>query len=216
MPPTQFTPIARARLADELAAWVDDSAAAHPTVGIDGPAEAGATALADDVAAALEDRRRPAVRISTRWWWRAKALRLEYGRHDVDTLLTGWVDAEALVREVLEPIAAGDAEVITRLRDPDSDRSIRDAPRPVPANAAVVVDGPFLLAAALPLERLVHLRLSAGALERALLADRAWWVAAFERYGLQYSPGDRADVVLAFDHARTPAIAWRRGAEDRS
>ncbi len=203
-----FEPVAPARLAGDLAAWIAGMPRARPAVGIDGPAEAGAGALADAVADALAAGGRPALRVSTRWWWRAAALRLEYGHDDVDMLLTGWLDAPALTREVLDPLAAGAAEVITRLRDPATDRSVREPRRAVPKTAPLVVDGPFLLAAGLPLDGLVHLRLSPAAVSRALPADRAWWLAGFERYASEYQPEDHADAVVAFDHPRAPAVAW--------
>ena len=123
-------------------------------------------------------------------------------------LLTEWLDAPALTREVIDPLAAGAADVITRLRDPATDRSVREPRRAVPATAPLVVDGPFLLAAGLPLDGLVHLRLSPAALSRALPADRAWWLAGFERYASEYQPEDHADAVVAFDHPRSQAVAW--------
>lgn len=211
----RFAPTSADRLPNELADWIRRSPSGHPTahpvVGIDGPAEVGATALADGVATALAALGRPALRVSTGWWWRSAALRLEFGRRDVDMLLTGWVDAAALTREVFGPLASGAGAVITRLRDPATDRSVREPAVAVRPHAPVVVDGPFLLATDLPLQRLVHLRLSPAALARALPDERAWWLDGFERYGREYAPEDRADVVVAYDHPRSPAIAWAAG-----
>ena len=108
---------------------------------------------------------------------------------DVDMLLTGWLDARRADPGGVRTARAGAGDVITRLRDPATDRSVRE-PRGGGAAAPhrVVVDGPFLLAAGLPLDGLVHLRLSPAALSRALPADRAWWLDGFERYAPSTRP----------------------------
>lgn len=206
----RFVPLTPIRLVDELAQWTQElvgRCAAGQTgtvVGFDGPAEAGATDLADRVAERLRSRGIAVVRATTTDWWRPSALRLEFGREDIDMLLTGWVDADALRRELIEPVAAGRAH-ITRLRDPATDRSVRQTPEVVPPGIIVLIDGPFLLAAELPLTALVVVQVGGGALGRALAADRQWWLAADERYRSRYRPADEADVVLSYDHPSSPA-----------
>ena len=176
-------------------------------VGFDGPEEIGTAALADGVAARLIAAGRPAVRVSTRWWWRPASLRLEFGREEIDTLLGGWVDTAALRREIFEPLRAGSALIVARLRDPATDRSLREQSAAVPSNAVVVLDGPFLAALALDLDGLIHLKVSDAALARRLPAERQWWIPGFDRYRREYRPDDRADVTVSYDHPNAPAMA---------
>ena len=206
----RFVPLSPQRLVGDLADRVQQRAAdrgAGLVVGFDGPAECGIAALADDVAEQLRGRGLPVVRASTSWWWRPAALRLEFGREDVEMLLTGWVDADALRRELVDPVTAGEGSIITRLRDPVADRSVREQPADVPARALLLVDGPFLLATELPLDLLVGFRLGRGTLVRALPPQHQWWTRAFETYDDRYQPIESADVLLAYDHPSAPAAA---------
>jgi hypothetical protein len=131
------------------------------------------------------------------------------GHTDVEMLRTGWVDSAALRREVLDPLGpAGSGSYLTRLRDPVSDRSIRDERSVAPEHAALLVDGPFLLTEHLPLDAVVHLLVSPGTLSRSLPDERQWWLGAFERYGRLDRPLDAAAVVVAYDHPGAPAAAW--------
>ena len=211
----RFTPLTPARLVEELAAWCADRAQrasaggadlAGTVIGFDGPAGIGATVLADAVAASLRRSGRPVFRATTDWWWRPAALRLELGRQDVDMLLDGWVDDRALQRELIAPLHAG-ASVITRLRDPSSDRSVRQRRELAPRGAMLLLDGPFLLAADLDLDALIGFAVSPGTLRRTLPADRQWWSAGFARYERDHRPSERADVLLSYDHATAPAAS---------
>lgn len=212
----RFTPVTPARLVDDLVTWmetvrIDDTArgGAHRTIGIDGAAEAGGTELADAVAERIRSAGRPVIRISTQWWWRPASLRLELGRTDVDMLLYGWVDSAALRREVLEPLGTGGSgSYLPRLRDPQTDRSVRDRRVAAGTGAVVILDGPFLLAAELGLDAVVHLQVSPARLTRVLPPERHWWVEAFERYRTAEDPAAVADVVIAYDHPQAPAIRW--------
>ena len=205
----RFIPLTPERLQADLAGWITRLPQDHPTVGIDGAAETGSGELADAVAERVRASGRPVVRVSTDWWWRPASLRLELGRTDVDMLLGGWLDTDALQRELLEPLSAGaGGAVLRRFRDPVTDRSVRDRPEPAGERAAVIIDGPFLEAARLPLAATVHLQVSAGALARVLPADRQWWVEAFARYRRDYRPETRAAVVVSYDHPAAPAVAW--------
>ncbi len=205
----RFTPLTPHSLVEDLARWIADLPGDHPTVGVDGALEVGGTELADKVAAHVRALGRPVLRACTQWWWRPASLRLELGRTDLDMLLYGWVDSAALRRELFEPLApGGTGQVLRRLRDPDFDRSVRQAQQSAEPRAVVLLDGPFLLAAELPLDRLVHLQVSAGALGRALPPDRHWWLGAFERYRREHHPAGSADVVISYDHPRAPAIGW--------
>jgi hypothetical protein len=203
----RFIPATPERLVEGIASWIDGRSPERGLVGFDGPEEIGTTALADNVAARLVAVGRPSVRISTRWWWRPASLRLEFGREEIDTLLRGWVDGAALEREVIVPLIADSTNVVTRLRDPTTDRSLRGQSAPVPSNAIVLLDGPFLAALELPIDALVHLRVSDKALARRLPPERQWWIPGFDRYRSLYLPDDHADVVVSYDHPSAPAMA---------
>jgi len=206
----RFTPATPERLVESLARWIDDRSPERGVVGFDGPEEIGTAALADSVAARLIAVGRPAVRVSTRWWWRPASLRLEFGREEIDTLLRGWVDSAALGREVIAPLAASATHIVSRLRDPATDRSLKEQFEAVPSNAVVLLDGPFLAALELDIDALVHLRVSRAALARRLPPQRQWWIPGFDRYGTEYRPDDRADVVVSYDHPSAPAMAGIR------
>ena len=195
------------KLVEELADWIGrrhDEAASGMVIGFDGPGECGVSSLADSIGDVLVGL--PVIRASTRWWWRPAALRLEFGRKDVDSLLRGWVDADALRRELVGPIMGDGQAYISRLRDPDVDRSVRQQPRMTPEDGVLLLDGPFLLAAELPLDALVHFRIGRPALSRALPPDRQWWLPAFDTYEAEYRPAKIAEVTLAYDHPATPAV----------
>lgn len=215
--PVRFTPLSPDALVHELATWIDRRSEVHRVhdaggksgwvFGFDGAAEIGTHTLTDEVAEALRARGRPVIRATTDRWWRASALRLELGRQDVDMLLTGWVDDAALRRELIAPVLAGGRPYITELRNPETDRSVRQVAVDAPAGAVLLVDGPFLLAADLPMDGMVLVQVGAGALRRAMGDEKAWWVTAFGRYEQDYRPADKADVLVAYDHPTAPAAS---------
>ncbi len=211
----RYRPLSPYRLVRELAERIDRRPEPRPRIGFDGLAEIGAAALADAVGERLRELGRPVARVCTGWWWRAASLRLELGRTDVDMLLYGWVDTAALRRELLDPVAAGGTGgYLPRLRDPVTDRTVRDTRRPVEPRTVVLLDGPFLLADPDGLDLVLHLQVSTGALARALPADRQWWITAHERYLANETPAERAAAVIAYDHPAAPAIAWRADSDD--
>ena len=178
-------------------------------MGIDGAAEIGAGALADVIAERLGELGRSTLRASTNWWWRPASLRLELGRTDLDMLLGGWVDGSALRRELLDPLGpTGSGSYLLRLRDPATDRSVRDERRVAPRRSVLLLDGPFLLVDRLPLDAVIHLQTTRSTLARALPADRQWWLAGHDRYQVEVRPAESAAAVVAYDHPRAPAIAW--------
>ncbi len=208
----RFVPVTPTRLEEDLAGWINDLEAEHPLVGFDGPAEIGTAALADAVARRVRTLGRPVVRASTQWWWRPASLRLEFGRTDIDTLLSGWVDTAALHRELFDPLLpGGSGQYLPRLRDPETDRSLREPRVDVAARSVVLLDGPFLQAGGLGLDAVLHVQVTAGTMTRSLPADRQWWLQAFERYRDEHRPADGAAVVVAYDHPLAPAIAWLDG-----
>lgn len=207
----RFAPVTPVRLMDELALWIHDLDAEHPTVGVDGAAELGGTALADAVAARVQTLGRPVIRVSTDWWWRPASVRLELGRTDIDMLLSGWIDTAALHRELLDPLRpGGSGRYLRRLRDPNTDRSLREERVTALPRSVVLLDGPFLKASGLTLDVVVHLQVSTGTLARSLPPDRRWWVEGHERYRDEHRPTESATAVIAYDHPGAPAIAWRQ------
>lgn len=204
----KFVPLAPDTLVLRLARWIDRQGPGRLRIGFDGPPEVGTTDLADRVAAALGTLNRPAVRVSTRFWWRAASLRLEYGKQDVQSRLTGWVDVPSLAREVFEPLADnGSGRYLTELRDPSRDRAIRQAYQQAPADAVLLVDGPLLLTHDLPWDRVVRIGTSAGALERALPEAAHWELEAHQQYRRQWQQPAPVDVVLSYDHPSSPAVS---------
>ena len=205
----RFSPLTPDRLVRDLTGWIAELGPVHPRIGIDGATEIGATTLADEIAARLRAIGGPAIRSSTAWWWRPASLRLELGRTDIDMLLGGWVDVAALRRELLDPLGpGGTGSYLPRLRDPATDRSLRDARVTAEDRAVLLLDGPFLQAARLPLDAVVHLQVSSSTLSRSLPDERQWWVPAFDRYLAEDRPADGAAAVVAYDHPGAPAVAW--------
>lgn len=199
-----FQPLTPDELARRIARWIDRAGSGWVRVGVDGDETVGAAELADRVAAAVNDLDRPTVRVSTRWWWRAASLRLEHGRQDVESRLTGWVDAGALSREVVDPLRpGGNGRHLTRLRDPERDRAVRDAYRQAPDGAVLLLDGPLLGTHDLDLDLRVKVGVSPGRLRRVLPDDRQWEVDAFVEYDRNWPA---PEVVLSYDHPATPAV----------
>lgn len=205
----RFTPVTPDRLVVDLADWVEALPQERPRVVIDGLGETGATWLADAVAELLQSRGRPTVRVSTDWWWRAASLRLEYGHTEPDMLLGGWLDTAALRRELLDPLADdGSGLFLERLRDPETDRSVRRQRRRALAGTILVVDTPFAVAWGVQGDARVHLQVGPATAARRLPADRQWWVDAYRRYLDEDRPAESADVIVAYDHPASPAVAW--------
>ncbi len=205
----RFRPLAPDRLVDALADRVVRRRSAGPIgalcIGVDGPTEIGAEALADRWADRLGALGIPVVRASTSWWWRPSALRLEWGHQDVEALLHGWVDRAALIRELIDPVRHPPRGYLTRLRDPATDRSVRQLPAAALPGTVLLLDGAFLLAARLPLDEMVTLTVTPGTLARSLPPGRQWWLPAALGYDELYQPADTADVVLSYDHPAAPA-----------
>ncbi|MFN8075852.1 MAG: hypothetical protein U0Q15_10595 [Kineosporiaceae bacterium] len=202
----------------ELAGLVADVALAASAgrgpvrVGVDGLAP-GAGEVADELAAALADRGVQALRATAGDFLRARSLRLEYGAPTAEDLQDGWFDDEALARLLLGPLApGGDRRVVTGLRHPDTDRSLRLPWQELGAAAVLVLDGPLLGRPGLEglLDLQVHLALGAAALERATAPDARPIPGAVtgEEAARAYreSPSPQTALRVAFDHPARPAV----------
>jgi hypothetical protein len=179
-------------------------------VGVDGPVEQDTADLADAIAEILRAVAVPVARVSARDFLRARSIRLEYGRDDPDAFFDLWYDFPALRREVLDPLGPGGRGTwLPRLRDPVSDRSVRERPREAPPGTVAVVDGRFLLRddVRAGFDLLVHLDVSPAARRRRIPAGEASRVLpSWERYLGEQDPVATADVVARFDHPDRPAI----------
>ena len=207
--PHTFVPSRADRLPGQLADWIDDRAAGRQRIGVDADPSWGGEALADDIAGELRRRGRSVARASTRWWWRAAALRLEYGHTDPTSLRHGWVDTAALTRELLQPLRPdGSGRYLRRLRDPATDRSVRDPTEQADERMVLVLDGPFLADPALDLDAVIGLRVSAATVNRSLPPDRAWWAPALTDHLADPRRSAAIAVEVAADHWDAPAVRW--------
>lgn len=177
-------------------------------VAIDGPPCSAPEDLADAVSGRLRAAGRQAVHARADMFWRDASLRFEYGRQDPDAYLD-WLDAGALQREVLES-AAAERTYLPSLRDPTTNRSTRDEPQPLEADAVVLVSGAFLLGLGLPFDLVVHLALTPAARARRTPDAEKWTLPAFDQYDADVDPTGLADVVVRWDDPRHPAVTQLR------
>jgi hypothetical protein len=199
----RWRPIAPDRLAATVTDWLAGSTATL-RVAVDGAPCTEPDAFAASLVPLLEAAGRPVGHVRAVTFWRDASLRLEYGREDVDSYAS-WLDADALRREVLEP-ATERAEYLPSLRDPQTNRSTREPPRPVPTGTILLVSGSLLLGRGLPFDRSVHLALSPAALARRTPPDQAWTLPAYESYASATRPAATADLVVKLDDPRHPAL----------
>jgi len=172
-------------------------------VAVDGAPAADPHELAGRVVEALAPR--SALHVRADRFWRPASVRLEYGREDEDSWLDGWLDDDALRREVLDAFVET-GRALPELRDPVTDRSLRADAVVLPPDGVVVVSGSVLLGRGLPFDVAVHLRLSPAALARRTRSDQAWTVPALERYAAERGPEAAADLVVRADDPRHPAL----------
>jgi hypothetical protein len=201
--------VAPERLPDVLAELVAARAAAAGVlrVGIDGAPPAHPGQLADALVDPLRVRGRAPVRVSAEGFLRPASVRLEHGRSDPDAFYADRLDLAGLRRELLDPLGpGGTGAYLPSLWDPVRDRATRAGYEQAPPGAVLLLDGTLLLGAGLPLDLVVHLRLSAGALARRTPAEDAWTLPAYQRYDDEVDPAGLADVVVRADDPRHPAV----------
>ena len=193
------------RLAAELVALEVPGTALR--VAIDGPRAADPGHFAQALLGPLRALGRPVVLIRADAFWRDAALRLEYGRTDLESFATGWLDVEALRREVLDPVGpGGTAQYLPALRDPISNRATRDRSRLAEPGLILLISGELLLGRDLPFDRRIHLALSPAARRRRTPQEWQWTLPAFDDYDVSADPVRTADVVLRYDDPAHPAI----------
>ena len=143
------------------------------------------------------------MRVSAGDFLRPAGERFEHGREDAADFRARWLDTGALRREVLE----AHGTYLPALWDAARDRSARAAVRPLPERAVLVVDGRFLLDAALPAELVVHVALSPAALRRRGVPE--WQLEAFAAYDREVRPGEVCDVLVRAEDPKRPALLFR-------
>lgn len=171
---------------------------------IDGPPCADPDSFGANLVEPLRVRGHAAVQVRAEAFWRDASVRLEQGREDVDSF-TNWLDADALRREVLAPLAEH-GEYLPSLRDPRTNRSTRAARRRLGAGGVLLVTGSLLLGRELPFDRTVHLAMSPAARARHTPAGQTWTLPAFDRYDAEVLPTRAAEVVVRLDDPRRPAV----------
>lgn len=187
-------------MADRLAA-----VAGIVRVAVDGPPCADPDGFAAALVDPLRSRGRPAAHVLASSFWRDASLRLEAGREDVESYLS-WLDAEALRREVLDAVVTS-GQFLPSLRDPATNRSTRERPRPAEPGLVLLVSGQLLLRHRLPFDRTVHLTVSPAARGRRTPAEAAWTLPAFDAYDDDVRPAETADIAIKLDDPRHPAIS---------
>jgi hypothetical protein len=205
----RYRPISPTALTGELT----ERLAAEPgtpwvTAMIDGARAASDTAgLADSLVDPLRVRGRQVLRVSAADFLRPASLRFERGKRDPDARYTDWLDADALRREVLAPLApGGSGQVLPALWDTARDRAHRLDRVALPRGGVLLLDGELLLGRGLDVDLSVHLRLSPAALARRLPEDERWALPAYERYEREAGPVTVADVVVRVDDPAHPAV----------
>jgi hypothetical protein len=176
-------------------------------VAVDGAPPTGAHALADALVTPLRVRGRPVQRVRADDFLRPASLRLERGRTDPDAFYEDWLDVRGLTREVLGPLGdTGTGRILPTLWDAATDRATRAGYVSLPDNGVLLLSGALLLGTGLPLDLVVHLSMSPGALGRRTADADRWTLPAYERYADEVDPAQFADVVVRVDDPRHPAI----------
>lgn len=183
----------------------------HPLrVALDAPGWVELDPLTDALRTELHALGHPVGVVRAGDFYRDASLRFEHGRTDVESFYTGWLDAAALQREVLGPLAAArDPHYLPTLRDASTNRATRAQPVPLPAAGVLLVCGELLLGAGLSFDLSVHLALSRSARKRQVPEDRRWTLPALDRYDIDVDPVGLADVVIRYDDPRHPALSVR-------
>jgi hypothetical protein len=207
----RIRPVTREALLDDLA----DRISGRPgwtRVAVDGADASQPANLADALVPPLRLRGREAVRVRSEDHWRPASLRFEHGRVDPDSFYDEWLDAEGLIREVLEPLGPGGSGSIRPVRwNAGADRASRTGFQDLPEGTVLILSGPLLLGRGLPLELTVHLDLSPAALTRRTAPELAWTLPAYARYADEVDPTVLADIVVRMDDPRHPALVDREG-----
>ena len=112
----------------------------------------------------------------------------------------GWLDVEALRREVLDPLGpGGTGRFLASLRDPVSNRATREPVRAAGPGSIVLISGELLLGHGLPFDRTIHLAVGSAARRRRTPAQWHWTLPAFDDYDRDVDPVRWTDLALRYD-----------------
>ncbi|UQX89726.1 hypothetical protein M6D93_06910 [Jatrophihabitans telluris] len=203
-----YTPSTPDGLAGQLASTITALPAAHPVrVGLDAPRCADLNNILARVTDRLERSGRQVALVRAEDFYRDASVRLEYGRTDVESFYSGWLDSAALAREVLTPAVSEHPQYLPSLRNPGNNRSTRAVPVPLAANGVVLITGELLLGAGLAFDLSVYFSVSRQARRRLTAPDWAWTLPAWDRYEIEVDPAACAALVVRFDDPARPAVA---------
>jgi hypothetical protein len=174
---------------------------------IDGPALAEPTAFGERLADWLRAAGRPVAVIRDSALYRDASLRLEYGRDDIESFYSSWLDVEAIQREVLDPLRHDEPHYLPALRDSATNRSVRIPPQSMAVTGVVLLCGELLLGRGMTFELSIHLAVTRAARIRRCPPQLAWTLPAFDRYDHEVDPMRIADVVIRYDDPGHPAVS---------
>lgn len=197
----------------------------HPLrVGVDGVCGAGKSTFARDLAAVLERRGRPVLRLDSDGFHHPRARRRRNSDDEARGYYDDAYDAEALVDLVLVPLGPGGSRLVaTAVHDLASDAVITGARASCAADAIVLYDQTFLQRGELrshwdvviwldvDLDRARERGIARdadalGGSDAAAAAYDARYLAACRVYLAEESPRDRADLVVAHDDPSAPRL----------
>lgn len=209
---SRFHPVSPQLLAERLTRLLlDRHPGEHPLrVAVDAPGCAELGSLLGLIEARLRAAGHPVGTVPAEGFYRDASLRFEYGKTDLESFYSGWLDTAALQREVLGRLV-DDGCYLPSLRDPASNRSTRAEPVRLPAAGVVLVTGELLLAAGLGFDLRLHFSLSRQARQRLTAAGRQWTLPALDRYEFDVDPAGLADAVIRYDDPAHPALLVRPG-----
>jgi hypothetical protein len=194
---------------EALVSLVADRCLARPgrtRVAVDGADAAAPADLARRIAARLRSTGRPAEVVELKDFMLPASQRLELGREDPDSYRERWFDYPALAREVLDPLATpGPAQWLPRLRDPETDRSVRDQRQPAPDGLVLLVAGPMLLGRWFDVDLSVALQVDERVLRERTPAELAFTVDGVLEH--ERARSEEPDVLVRYNHPERPAIA---------
>lgn len=206
----RFRPIGAGRLPSELVTWARTRMPGpRPLrIALDGPRFVDSAPLLRGLVEEFTRAGHPTASVDSRTFLRDASVRLEYGRTDVESFYSGWLDIAALQREVLRPLAEADPPTfLPSLRDPETNRSTRTQPRELARNGVLIVSGELLLGIGLSVDASIHLAVSRHARKRLVEPDWSWTLAAYDRYDIDVDPISICDVAVRFDDPGHPAIS---------
>ena len=137
----------RGELLDRLAGAIESVTTSHPLrVAVDGPPGAGKTTLADELALLLRSRGREVIRASTESFHQPRAQRYRHGEFSPEANYHDSFDYDTLRRVLLDPLGPdGDRRYQHAVYDLDTDTAVSQPVTTAPADAALLLDGVFLL-----------------------------------------------------------------------